>query len=93
MMHAGPYPGVRSVEQLQTDVLPRMTVEEYLKFENAQDVRHEFVDGYVYAMTGAREMHERISLNLASSLNVHLRGTPCRAWKGDLKLAVGKDYY
>ena len=73
--------------------LPRMSVEEYLEFERVQPVRHELVDGYPYAMGGASEMHERIAANLLAALVVHLRGTPCRAYKGDLKIAVGEDHY
>jgi len=70
-----------------------MSVADYLAFEHDQSLRHEFVDGYVYAMTGASEMHERISANLLAALVVHLRGKPCRAYKGDLKIAVGEDHY
>ena len=72
---------------------PRLTLEEYLAFEHAQEIRHEFVDGYLYGMTGASERHERIAMNLALALGVHLRGSPCRVFKGDLKLAVGEDRY
>ena len=75
------------------NTLPRMSVEEYLDYEHSQDVRHEFVDGYLYAMTGASERHERIAANLLISLGMHLRGSPCRAYKGDLKLTVGEDHY
>ena len=75
------------------NVLPRMSVAEYLAYEHSQDIRHEFVDGYLYAMTGASELHERIASNLLVALGVHLRGSPCRAYKGDLKIAVGDDHY
>ena len=73
--------------------LPRMSVEEYLEFERTQTVRHELVDGHPYAMGGASEMHERIAANLLAALVVHLRGTSCRAYKGDLKISVGEDHY
>jgi Uma2 family endonuclease len=41
-----------------------MTVDEYLKMEESVSVRHEFIDGYVFAMTGAAEAHNVICVNL-----------------------------
>ena len=75
------------------DTLPRMTPEEYLAYEHSQEIRHELVDGYLYAMTGASRRHEEIALNLAAALHAHLRGKPCRAYKGDLKIRVGADFH
>ena len=42
--------------QLQT-LAPRLTPEEYLEGEENAEVRHEFVDGFVYAMSGTTEAH------------------------------------
>lgn len=75
------------------DALPRMTPEAYLAYEQDQPVRHELVDGYLYAMTGSSDRHEEIALNLASALRVHLRGGSCRVYKGDLKIRVADDFY
>ena len=73
--------------------LPRLTPGEYLAYEKSQQLRHELVDGYLYAMTGASDRHEEIALNLATALRVHLRGGPCRVYKGDLKIRVADDFY
>ena len=78
---------------ISPEALPRMVPDEYLAHERAQSVRHELVDGYLYAMTGASDRHEEIALNLAAALRVHLRGGPCRAYKGDLKIRVADDFY
>lgn len=75
------------------EALPRMTPEAYLAYEHDQSIRHELVDGYLYAMTGASDRHEEIALNLAAALRVHLRGSPCRVYKGDLKIRVADDFY
>ncbi|WP_295403375.1 Uma2 family endonuclease [uncultured Thiocystis sp.] len=77
----------------QPEALPRMTADEYLAFEREQPIRHELVDGYLYAMTGASDRHEEIALNLASALRVHLKGSPCRVYKGDLKIRVANEFY
>ncbi len=78
---------------ISPESLPRLTPEQYLLYENEQPIRHELVDGYLYAMTGASDRHEEIALNLAAALQVHLRGTGCRAYKGDLKIRVADDFY
>ena len=73
--------------------LPRLSPEAYLAYEREQAVRHESVDGYLYAMTGASDHHEEIALNLAAALRTHLRGSRCRVYKGDLKIRVADDFY
>ena len=47
---------------------------EYLHLEEHSDLKHEYMDGEVYAVDGASDRHVTISLNLASSLRDHLRG-------------------
>lgn len=75
------------------EALPRMRPADYLEYEKSQSIRHELVDGYLYAMTGASDRHEEIALNLAAALRMHLRNTPCRVYKGDLKIRVADDFY
>jgi Uma2 family endonuclease len=65
-----------------------LTVEDYLKAEESSDIRHEYVDGEVFAMAGAREEHNLIVTNIIALLRPHLRGTPCRAFVSDMKVKV-----
>lgn len=60
----------------------------YLAWEAEQTERHEFVDGEIYAMTGARDAHNRVALNVAFALRGALRGTPCRIFVSDMKLHI-----
>lgn len=46
----------------------QLTVEEYLAFEETSDIRHEYVGGELYAMSGATRRHNTIALNIASQL-------------------------
>ena len=55
------------------------TVEEYLTLERASEERHEFVDGYIFAMAGESGEHGDISVNIVALVANQLRGTPCRA--------------
>ena len=66
---------------------PRMTAAAYLTGEVNADVRHEFVDGVVYAMAGTTEAHNDIVLNLSTWLRSRLP-PGCRLFNGTVKLAT-----
>ncbi len=65
-----------------------MSVEDYLELERESGLRHEFLGGELYAMGGASRRHNTLALNLASALRTHLRGGPCRAFIGDVKVRI-----
>jgi Uma2 family endonuclease len=67
-----------------------LSEEEYLTLEEASDVKHEYIDGMIYAMAGATDAHVTISLNMAASLRSHLRGSGCRAYMADMKVKVAR---
>ncbi|MEZ2321098.1 MAG: Uma2 family endonuclease [Microcoleus sp.] len=66
----------------------KMTVEEYLEWEAQQEIRHEYVNGEVFAMTGNTIPHNDIALNFYTALRPHLRSTGCRMNVSDVKLQV-----
>jgi len=70
-----------------------LTPEEYRAFEDASPVRHEFVGGRVYAMSGVRRPHSRISGNIFARLWAAAQDGPCRVHHSEVKLRVGDDYY
>lgn len=61
---------------------------DYLAGERIAEIRHEYMDGHVYAMAGRTKAHNQIAGNVYGLLRVHLRGTPCRAFIGDVKVHV-----
>ena len=65
-----------------------ISVEEYLEGERLSDVRHEYVGGYVYAMAGASDDHNRIAGNIHGELRERLRGRRCEAFVADMKLKI-----
>ena len=65
-----------------------LTEEEYLRLEGSSPLRHEFVAGQVFAMTGASLRHNVIALNLAATLRAHLRASPCRVFMADARVRV-----
>jgi Uma2 family endonuclease len=70
-----------------------MTPEEYRAFEAASPVRHEYVGGRVYAMSGVKRAHSRISGNIFTRLFVAADGGPCRVHQAEVKLQIGDVYY
>lgn len=66
----------------------RFSIDDYMAWEAEQAERHEYLNGEVFAMTGARDAHNTIALNIAGGLRAALRGTPCRAFIADMKLRV-----
>ena len=72
---------------------PRWDVEDYLAMERTSPVKHEFLDGYVYAMAGGTQRHSRICVNLTTLLAVGLRGGPCRAFNSDMKVRIDARRY
>ncbi len=69
----------------------KMSLNEFLAWENAQETRHEFWRGEVFAMVGARRVHGLIGLNLATALKLHLKGSPCRAFVEGMKVQAADD--
>src|SRR6185437_5690014 len=65
-----------------------MTVDEYLRYEQSSEQKHEYVSGYVFAMTGARQAHEIVCGNLFSLVRTHLRGSGCRAFQSNMKVKI-----
>lgn len=65
-----------------------ITTADYLAGEADSPVKHEYLDGEVFAMAGASEAHVTIAGNLFAMLRAHVRGGPCRTYIADMKLRV-----
>ncbi len=68
--------------------LTRLSAEDYLEMELSSPIKHEYVAGEIFAMTGTSDSHNMIAGNLYMLFRDHLRGTPCRVFMSDLKLKV-----
>lgn len=69
----------------------KLTVTEFLAWENTQDTRQEFDGGEVFAMVGARRVHGLVAGNAFAALKQHLKGTPCRAFIESMKVQPHDD--
>lgn len=81
------WPGIRDGRSRPEFAYP-ITIAEYLVREKANEHKHEFVDGFVYAMAGASSAHATITGNLEVAIRPLLRGSGCRAYGTDMKLAM-----
>jgi Uma2 family endonuclease len=62
----------------------------YLEWEKANDTKHEYLNGEVFALAGAKDRHVTFCINLVAQLHSHLRGGPCRVYMADMKVSVEK---
>jgi Uma2 family endonuclease len=75
--------------------LPPMTAEEYLDWEPQQELRYEYINGEIIAMTGGTVPHNDIAINLLTTLLPQVRAGGCRINMADVKLCVNQSglYY
>jgi Uma2 family endonuclease len=72
-----------------------LTFDQYLEVEASAETRHEFVDGFMFAMAGGTKLHNLIASNIHSRLRAASRSTACRAYMENVKLRTpeGFGYY
>jgi Uma2 family endonuclease len=66
----------------------RISRDEYLQGELGSEIRHEYVAGNVYAISGGTLNHQRISRNFMRVAGNQLAGKPCFPTGSDFKLRV-----
>ena len=69
----------------------KYTIEEYLEMENAAIEKHEYYQGEIFAMSGAKLTHNIITSNLQSYLGQRLKGKPCKPFGSDLRIHIEKN--
>jgi len=67
--------------------------QEYLAMEQENAIRHEYRQGLVYAMAGGSDNHSRLSINLLTEINLHLRDSDCQFFSGDVKVNYADDFF
>lgn len=62
--------------------------QDYLAAEKTAEVRHEYVDGEIFAMVGASRRHAGIVGNLFVALRQAARARGCSAYANDVKVRI-----
>ena len=76
---------------VQTPV--RLTVEEYLAWEETNCEKHEYIDGEVRCMAGATVRHNRIMMNLAIAIGRELDDSDCFLLSSDMRVKAAESRY
>lgn len=66
----------------------KISIEEYLEMENASLEKHEYYKGEVFARSGAKIPHVRITDNFLFQLKLKLKEKKCQPYGGDLRIHI-----
>lgn len=65
-----------------------LSPENYLELERHSEIKHEYIDGKLYAMAGGTKAHNTISINLAVLFREHLQDSHCQTFMSDIKVSL-----
>ncbi len=74
----------------------RMTVQQWRELEqNSYDSKHEYIDGFVYAISGGSRAHSSIGSNMVRALQdaLRARGKPCYTCNSDVAVRLSATRY
>lgn len=66
----------------------RVSPQEYLRLEEAAEIKHEYHAGEVLAMSGGSYRHSRITANAIRELGGLLKGSPCFVLESNMRLRL-----
>jgi Uma2 family endonuclease len=72
---------------------PYFTPEQYLEIERQAELKSEYYEGEIFAMSGGSPEHSLIAANVISDLHSQLRGKPCRVYTSDLRVHASEALY
>ncbi|KOR30845.1 hypothetical protein TI05_13340 [Achromatium sp. WMS3] len=70
--------------------ITKVTAQEYLLTERASAIKHEFIDGEVFAMAGASKKHNQIASNLVRIIGNQILHKPCSIYSSDMRVKIEK---
>jgi Uma2 family endonuclease len=69
------------------------TVSQYLALERDTGIRHQYLDGEVFAMAGAEPAHNDIFTNTITRIVTQLKGRPCKVHGPDMRIKTKSGLY
>jgi phenylacetic acid degradation protein len=86
-----PWKETENAEELQAGYgygKRRFTIEDYLREEEGSNQRHEYYQGEIFLMSGAKADHNRIVVNLIFRIKLQLKGNSCDVFNNDQRVYV-----
>jgi Uma2 family endonuclease len=82
--------GGKVVREAAVSTNPRtfLTPEQYLEIERQAEFKSEYFNGEMFAMAGAKEAHNLLTMNVGFALHAPLRSRPCRIYANDMRVRV-----
>ncbi|TKD09717.1 Uma2 family endonuclease [Polyangium fumosum] len=66
----------------------KYTFAEYVAYDEASEIKHEYVDGEIFAMAGSTARHSLLTTGMSSALSQALRDRGCRVFSPDMRIRV-----
>ncbi len=66
----------------------KISIAEYLEMENASLEKHEYYQGEVFAMSGAKTPHNIVARNMLVALAQRLKGKSCQPFGSDMRIHI-----
>lgn len=73
--------------------IQQLTVEQYLAFDEASDIQHEFIDGELIPMPGGSGPHNLIAASATTVLGVALRDRECYVFASQMRVEIDDRKY
>ena len=64
------------------------TDEDYIRLEDKSEIKHEFINGQLYAMAGGSPTHARLGFNAIAAIGARLRGKRCHGASSDQRIKI-----
>ncbi|GAA4999790.1 Uma2 family endonuclease [Acinetobacter puyangensis] len=71
----------------------KISEQDYLAGELVSEIKHEYIDGKVFAMTDFNVNHCLLTGNILFVLGNHLKGQPCRPYVSNMKVKIETKYF
>ncbi|HEV2851814.1 MAG TPA: Uma2 family endonuclease [Thermoanaerobaculia bacterium] len=76
---------------MATEPKQRLTIQEYLTLERQSETKSDYLDGEMFAMSGASREHNLVCGDIFGSLLVQLRGSGCEVYASDMRVRTPDD--
>ena len=73
---------------MSQQIQPYISPQEYLRLERQSEYKNEYVNGQIFAMTGASRKHNLITTNISSKLRLQLKGRPFEVYAAGMRVKV-----